>query len=77
MQEANNLIAAECAKDKRLTYVDVASGMLDDEGKPLKNIFKEDNLHMTRPGYVIWENAVRPILIEAELQFEQQDEDNK
>ena len=70
MKEANSLIAAECTKDKRLTFVDVASGMVDDEGNPRKEIFKKDNLHMTRDGYVIWRNALRPILVKAELQFE-------
>lgn len=70
MKEANSLIAAECAKDKRLTFVDVASGMLDDDGNPRKEIFKEDNLHMTSGGYVIWRNALKPILLEGELQFE-------
>ena len=72
MQKANSLITAECAKDKRLTFVDVASGMLDGEGKPRKEIFKKDNLHMTRDGYVIWRNALGPILVKAEHQFEPQ-----
>ena len=70
MQEANSLISAECARDKRLTYVDVASGMLDDAGQPRKEIFKEDNLHMNRGGYEIWRDALRPVLLNAERQFE-------
>ena len=74
MQEANSLIAAECTKDKRLTFVDVASGMLNDKGKPRKEIFQEDSLHMTRDGYVIWRNVLRPVLFEAELQFEPQED---
>ena len=55
---------------KRLTYVDVASGMLDDAGQPRKEIFKEDNLHMNRGGYEIWRDALRPVLLNAERQFE-------
>lgn len=70
MAEANRLIEQECAERDLLTYIDVATGMLDEEGKPLKNIFKADNLHMNREGYVIWRDAVRPVLIEKELQFE-------
>ena len=70
MEEANSLIATECASDERLAYVDVAAGMLDDEGKPRKDIFKKDNLHMTSAGYVIWKNILAPVLVEAELQFE-------
>ncbi|MCK5849893.1 MAG: hypothetical protein KAH23_03180 [Kiritimatiellae bacterium] len=72
MQKANSLIATECTKDKRLVFVDVASGMLDDEGNPRKELFKKDNLHMTRDGYVIWRDALMPILLETEIQFETQ-----
>jgi lysophospholipase L1-like esterase len=70
MQAANRLIAAECIKDKRLTFVDVASGMLDDKGNPRKEVFKKDKLHMTRQGYEIWRKTLMPILVQAELQFE-------
>ncbi|MDP6848266.1 MAG: SGNH/GDSL hydrolase family protein, partial [Kiritimatiellia bacterium] len=70
MNEANELIASKCKEDKRLTFVDVASGMLDDEGNPKKAIFKKDNLHMNRDGYVIWRDILRPVLVKTELQFE-------
>lgn len=70
MVEANGLIAAECAKDDKLTYVDVATGMLASTGTPRAEIFKEDNLHMNRAGYVIWRDALRPILHSGELQYE-------
>lgn len=72
MKEANRLIAAECAKDKHLTYIDVASGMLDAAGSPCKELFLNDELHMTRAGYMIWRDAIRPVLVEAELPFEPQ-----
>lgn len=72
MKEANSLIQTECAQDKRLVFIDIASGMLDDEGSPRKSIFKKDDLHMTRDGYVIWRDTVRPILIKSELQHETQ-----
>ncbi len=67
MNEANRLIAAECSKNKLLRYVDVSSGMLDADGKPRDDVFLSDNLHMNRSGYVIWRDALRPILIELEL----------
>ena len=72
MKKANSLIDAECEKDKRLTFVDVAFGMLDDEGNPRKEIFQDDNLHMTRGGYVIWRDVLKPILLKNELQSETQ-----
>lgn len=70
MKEANSLIAIECSKDKRLTFVDVSSGMLNGEGKPQNKIFKKDKLHMNRYGYVIWLDKLKPILMESELLYE-------
>lgn len=70
MQEANALIKAECAEDERLVYVDVAAGMLDEEGKPRADIFKEDQLHMNRDGYKIWRDILRPVIIKAEWPHE-------
>ena len=70
MQEANALIADECAADERLVYVDVAAGMLDEEGKPRADIFKDDKLHMNRSGYEIWRDILRPVIIKAEWPHE-------
>ena len=72
MRAANNHIAAECTRDKRLIFVDIASDMLNDAEKPRKEIFKKDKLHMTRKGYVIWRNTLKPILLDSELQHEKQ-----
>jgi hypothetical protein len=46
--------------------VDVASGMLDEKGRPRREIFKPDKLHMNRAGYVIWRDALRPVLLQSE-----------
>ena len=70
MKEANGLIAAECEKSEFLTYLDVSTPMLDESGEVLKDIFVEDNLHMNSAGYEIWTDAVRPVLIKNELEFE-------
>lgn len=43
-----------------LEFIDVVRPMLKD-GRP-KDIFVEDNLHMTRAGYVLWAGAVKPVL---------------
>jgi hypothetical protein len=36
-----------------LAYIDVVKPMLKPDGSP-KDIFVEDNLHMTPEGYAIW-----------------------
>ncbi|MEI6052607.1 MAG: SGNH/GDSL hydrolase family protein [Opitutaceae bacterium] len=51
---ANKLIAAECAKDPRRAFVDVATPMLDAEGKTRPELFLADQLHMQPTGYAIW-----------------------
>lgn len=66
MQEANRLLEAMCAEDPRLTYIDIATPMLDDEGQPKEDIFMDDKLHLVRSGYIIWRDAVRPVLLEHE-----------
>lgn len=43
-----------------LGFIDVVQPMLQD-GRP-KEIFVEDDLHMTPDGYVIWTEAVKPVL---------------
>jgi lysophospholipase L1-like esterase len=70
MEKTNRLIEKECSRDKQLIYVDVASPMLDNNNEPRKEIFQKDNLHMTREGYVIWREVIKPILTKRELQFE-------
>ncbi len=70
MKRANELIAKECAKDKRLRYIDVATPMLDKAGRPKPEIFLDDKLHMNAKGYAIWRDAVRPVLVKLEAPLE-------
>ena len=70
MRATNDAISTLCANEPRLTYVDVASGMLNKSGRPRPDIFLKDHLHMNRSGYLIWRDALRPILMRNELGFE-------
>jgi len=65
MQIANKMIRLYCEKDERLAYIDVVPPMLDEEGRPRKDLFKWDGIHMNPKGYVIWTEVVKPILEEA------------
>ena len=60
--KSNALLKAWCEGSKNLHYIDVATPMLDDDGRPLPFLFLSDNLHMTAEGYVIWKNTVRKSL---------------
>ena len=59
---ANKLVAADCAKDPRLTFVDVATPMLDAKGQTRPELFIEDQLHMKPAGYAIWTKVLAPYL---------------
>lgn len=66
MQTTNAGLAERAAADPRLTFIDVATPMLNEAGEPRPNIFVEDGLHMNGAGYDIWRDAVRPVLLAAE-----------
>ncbi len=62
MQNANQKIAAQCAKNCWLDYADVWQPMLGTDGKPRPELFKSDGLHLNHEGYLVWKKAVQPFL---------------
>ncbi|MDQ3277429.1 MAG: GDSL-type esterase/lipase family protein [Bacteroidota bacterium] len=61
-QRGNKLIEAFLNKEKNAGFINVYPAMLDASGKPKKNIFVEDNLHMNAEGYRIWQRVLLPYL---------------
>ena len=59
--QVNDAIRERAAQRTDLHYIDVVTPMLQD-GKP-KDLFRDDNLHMTPEGYAIWTQAVRAALL--------------
>ena len=70
MQQLNEALQALCATDARLVYIDVASPMLGEDNRPGPDIYVADGLHLNELGYQLWRDAVRPVLMEGERQFE-------
>ena len=70
MAKTNDMLKARADNDPRLTFIDIATPMLGEDGKPLAEIFVADMLHMNGKGYDIWRDAVRPVLVEAEQAYE-------
>lgn len=62
MKVANLAIKKICEGDELLGYVDIATPMLDDSGKPLENLFAKDGLHLNEAGYTVWNKQVRDAL---------------
>ena len=61
MEQANEMIREYTNRDADLVYVDVASPLLGDDGKP-KDVFVEDGLHLNKAGYELWRDTVAPYL---------------
>lgn len=62
MRDANDQIAALCAKDPQCTFVDIFTPMLNEKGQPRPELFIKDNLHMNPEGYRLWTSIVAPVL---------------
>ncbi|MCG2616128.1 GDSL-type esterase/lipase family protein [Terrimonas sp. NA20] len=61
--EGNALIRAFLKKQKRTAFIDVYKEMINDEGKPVADLFVDDNLHMNAKGYAIWKKVMEPHLM--------------
>jgi lysophospholipase L1-like esterase len=64
VRQANALIREYCDTDDRLGFVDVDGPMLGWDGKPRKELFIEDGLHLSTKGYALWTTLVQPFLDE-------------
>lgn len=63
MRDGNALIRGFLKKRKHTGYVDVYGEMIDDEGRPVADLFLDDQLHMNKKGYAIWQKLIEPHLL--------------
>lgn len=61
-EELNNLLSKYASKTDKTEFIDVWTPALDENGEVMKEIFLEDNLHMNKKGYIIWQSAILPYL---------------
>ena len=62
MSKANSLIREFAERNGRSVYVDVATPMLGEDGRPRKELFAKDGLHLNEAGYAVWTKVLRPLL---------------
>lgn len=62
VRDANARIAALCAADPTLTFVDTARLLVDADGRPDARWFVGDGLHLAPEGYARWTAALRPVV---------------
>ena len=64
MQEANQLIQDYLRTQDRAAYIDVASPMLDQSGRPSGDLFISDRLHPSPKCYALWTSIIKPVLLQ-------------
>jgi len=62
MREANARIEALAAEDARLVFVDTATPMLGEDGRPKAELLAGDGLHLSEAGYALWSSILEPYL---------------
>lgn len=62
MVEANKKIKRYAFWHRKVKYVDVSTDMLGEDGKPKPELLLSDGLHMTREGYDLWTEILKPYL---------------
>ena len=62
-ENLNTKIKNLSIKDPDLSYIDVYTYMLNENGRPEPELFLEDSLHMTEKGYEIWKDQIRPFVV--------------
>jgi lysophospholipase L1-like esterase len=63
MKQTNKIIKRFLEQHLNTSYIDVFTPMLAANGKAKPELFLEDNLHMNKKGYEIWQKAMHPYLL--------------
>ena len=62
MLDTNRRLREIASRHDGITYISVEKAMLGPDKRPRPDLFIEDGQHMTRTGYEIWTDIVRPHL---------------
>ena len=63
LANANRMIEAYGQTQDRVKFIDVSAAMLDAQGKPRRELFRWDGLHMNGQGYALWTFIIKPVLL--------------
>ncbi len=67
MKDSNRFIKSYCHDSNSCSYIDTANPLLNSEGRPDKNLFVADGIHLNRTGYEVWEAILAPYLLKKPL----------
>jgi len=60
IKQANSLISDYTKTEKNLGYIDIYPLLLGSDGRPRKELFRPDGLHMSREGYKLCVPVIEP-----------------
>ena len=69
--EANALIKQQVDSSPNLYYADTVSGTLGSDGRPRRELFVDDDLHLTELGYLEWSRTLKVVVRQAEMRYRQ------
>lgn len=58
MSEANRRVREHARAEKDIGYIDIFMPMLGDDGRPRRELFVADGLHLNEKGYALWAKVV-------------------
>jgi len=62
MLEMNNRLKQFASENKDIDFVNIWDVLLGSDGKPVKENYLDDTLHLNANGYKIWQKALAPFL---------------
>lgn len=60
IRATNDLVRDYASRADDVEYADVFTPMLDDSGKPRRELFRADRLHLNAEGYALWKSVISP-----------------
>ncbi len=60
IRAANALVRAAADTRDNVDYVDVFTPMLTADGRPRRELFRDDALHLNADGYALWKSVIAP-----------------
>lgn len=59
VQEANRLVKNMCDRSSNFHFIETKDSYLGKDGKPIKDLFVKDQIHLNEDGYAIWTKIIR------------------
>jgi hypothetical protein len=64
IKQANNALKSLSSEKKKIYFIETAERYLNEKGEPREELFKSDQLHQNREGYIIWGELIKQKLNE-------------